>query len=42
VNYKIGDKFRFKVGRFLILRNIIFDAVDSIITNDADSGECLS
>jgi hypothetical protein len=31
INYKMGDKFKFLVGAGLTIKNVIFDAVDSLI-----------
>ena len=37
VNYKLRDKWRFKVGGGLTIKNIIFDAIDSLIIYDSSS-----
>lgn len=34
INYKAADKFRFLVGAGLTLRNIVFEAIDSVINPD--------
>ena len=33
INHKLGDKFKFKVGAGLTLRNLKFDAIDSVINS---------
>ena len=43
VNYKMRDKFKFLVGRGLEIRNIVFEAIDSVLTPTTDpSFSCLS
>lgn len=42
VNYKMRDKFRFLVGGGLEIRNIIFNAIDSVLVPSTDPGSCLS
>eukprot|EP00347_Sterkiella_histriomuscorum_P008702 403344080 len=42
VQYKMKDDWTFKVGRSLTVNNIIFDAIDSIITPKTDTTGCLS
>ncbi|CDW82099.1 UNKNOWN [Stylonychia lemnae] len=41
VFYKMRDKWRFKVGGGLELRNLIFDAIDSQLTPKEDINKCL-
>ena len=36
------DKFRFLVGRGLEIRNIIFNAIDSVLIPSIDPGNCLT
>ena len=42
INYKAADKFRFLVGAGLTLKNLIFNAIDSVIHPDLDVSGCLS
>lgn len=42
INYKAADKFRFKVGAGLTLKRLTFNAIDSVIHPDLDSGNCLT
>lgn len=39
--YKLRDKWNFRVGGGLTVRNIYFDAVDSLITPETDTTLCL-
>jgi hypothetical protein len=40
--YKARDKFKFMVGAGLTIRNIIFEAADSVIIKSKDTNGCLS
>ncbi len=42
INYKMRDKFSFKVGQQLTLENIYFNAIDSIFTPNSDPNGCLT
>ncbi|CDW78604.1 UNKNOWN [Stylonychia lemnae] len=39
--YKMRDKWRFKVGGGLSIRNLVFDALDSQLIPDIDTNKCL-
>eukprot|EP00347_Sterkiella_histriomuscorum_P009503 403340963 len=41
VQYKMRDNWTFLVGRSLTINNLIFDAIDSIITPKTDQTNCL-
>ncbi len=42
IRYKMRDKFQFLVGAGLTLKNIIFDASDSVMTPSIDTFGCLA
>lgn len=42
IRYKLRDKFQFLVGAGLEISDVIFDAIDSVITPIADTAGCLS
>jgi hypothetical protein len=42
IRYKLRDKFQLMVGAGLEISDVIFDAIDSVITPIADTGNCLS
>ncbi|CDW82426.1 UNKNOWN [Stylonychia lemnae] len=41
VNYKLGDKWKFIIGKNFRISNIHFDAIDSILSPENDANRCL-